>query len=91
MKKIYYVGVYLNSRVNFGPLGFTSYVFCYTMADNINQARENAKLYFEKKYQLQVTGTRPNQLTKAEFEKYTTPDCIIGPGTEELKQTLFQN
>ncbi len=77
MEKFYYVGVFLSKRVSFGLYGFSSYVDCYTKAESLNQAGQLAKEYFENKYKVSVTGTRPQAARHQDVEKYANPEQII--------------
>lgn len=73
MKKFYYVGVFLKEKILFGLYGFTDYADCCTEAENPTEAQRLAKSYFESKYKVEVTGTRPTLANK----KYLDPDHII--------------
>src|SRR5688500_11326129 len=86
-KKIFFVGVYLKTRIHFQPLGITNYAFCFTEAEDPKEAGENAKDYFTTKFKVEVDATRP-QLTDS---KFCDPSEIIKPfSTPTKQQNIFQ-
>jgi len=89
MKKIFYVGVYLKERVHFGLYGFTSYVDCYTEAEDLKEAGNIAKAYFETKYKMQVTGTRPQPSKEQDKNKFAFPEQIINTFPKLEQPKLF--
>lgn len=89
MKKIYYVGVFLKDRVHFDLYGFTSYVDCYTEAENLKEAGNIAKEFFEKKYKTEVTGTRPQPSKEQDKQKFAYPEQLIKPFAVLDQSKLF--
>lgn len=86
---IYHVGLYLTERVHFGPYGFTSYVDCYTKAEDFAAAEKLAKLYFEKKYKVGVTRLNTSRARQQDIKDYAFPEQIISIQTPLIQSLLF--
>lgn len=92
--QIFYVGVFLASRVHFKPYGFTSYVDCFVESNDQTEAGRLAKEHFEAKFKVSVTGTRPKATRYINREKFASDDQIISsvPLHKPLEQsTLFDS
>lgn len=89
--KFFYVGTYLSQHVFFDPLGFTSYVYYYVEAEDFKEAAKRVQEYCEWKYRLSVTSTRPQLISKSDFEKYGSQELVIKPFTQGKQAALSFN
>jgi hypothetical protein len=86
MKKLYYVGVFLQDKILFPAYGFTNYADCYTEAESPEEARETAKQYFEIKYKVAVNKTRASVADR----RFINPSEVVKPFGQPRPQNYIE-
>jgi hypothetical protein len=83
MKKLFYVGVFLNEKIFFAPYGFTNYGDVFAEATTPAEASQMAKEHFKTKFRVEPTGTR----TTVADPKFCSPGDVLKRETQI--QTTF--